>query len=781
MRRKRNRTPRRPFAALILIVVLAALVVLLGAGTALAANHWSDITDQQWIDVYHVTAAQAQTVAAGYPDGTFRPGLAVNRGQFAKMVVTGLGLGTANPLAATFSDVSTTDYYFPWVEGAYLAGVISGYPDGTFRPSTAVSRQEADSILGRYLSQKELSLTGHIQGELTTYPTVSAWYAAEGAERLDAFADASSLASVDAPYAAYLVYHEVVEGSSRSGGVYLDPGSSLTRAQAVALILRVEGVTFIGPVTAAQSTVVAVPTSVPADGTTTSTITVTLKDLNSNPVAGKTVTLAKTSGPGTPTISAASGVSSALGVVTFTVKSTTAGADVFTATDTTDTVVITQTATVTFTGPVTAAQSTVVALPTSVTADGTTTSTITVTLKDGLSNPVAGKTVTLAKTSGPGTPTIGAASGVSSASGVVTFTVKSTTAGADVFTATDTTDAVVITQTATVTFTAGPVTAAQSTVVAVPTSVPADGTTTSTITVTLKDLNSNPVAGKTVALAKTSGPGTPTISAASGVSSALGVVTFTVKSTTAGADVFTATDTTDASLVITQTATVTFTATAAQSTVTALPTSVTADGTTTSTITVTLKDGLSNPVAGKTVALAKTSGPGTPTIGLASGVSNASGVVTFTVKSTTAGADVFTATDTTDAVVITQTATVTFTAGPVTAAQSTVVAVPTSVPADGTTTSTITVTLKDAHSNPVAGKTVSLAQTSGPGTPTIGAASGVSSASGVVTFTVKSTTAGADVFTATDTTDASLVITQTATVTFTATAAQSTVVAFPPP
>ena len=140
------------------------------------------------------------------------------------------------------------------------------------------------------------------------------------------------------------------------------------------------------------------------------------------------------------------------------------------------------------------------------TADGTTTSTITVTLKDGLSNPVAGKTVALAKTSGPGTPTISAASGVSSASGVVTFTVKSTTAGADVFTATDTTDTVVITQTATVTFT-GPVTAAQSTVVAAPTSVPADGTTTSTITVTLKDLNSNPVAGKTVSWRKQRGRG----------------------------------------------------------------------------------------------------------------------------------------------------------------------------------------------------------------------------------------------------------------------------------
>ncbi len=323
-------------------------------------------------------------------------------------------------------------------------------------------------------------------------------------------------------------------------------------------------------------------------------------------------------------------------------------------------------------GAVSASTSTVAASPTSVVADGSTTSTITVTLKDAGGNPVSGKTVTLAKTSGPGTPTISPASGASNASGVVTFTVKSTTAGADVFTATDTTDTIAITATATVTFTAGAVSASTSTVAASPTSVVADGSTTSTITVTLKDAGGNPVSGKTVTLAKTSGPGTPTISPASGASNASGVVTFTVKSTTAGADVFTATDTTD-TIAITATATVTFTTgavSASTSTVAASPTSVVADGSTTSTITVTLKDAGGNPVSGKTVTLAKTSGPGTPTISPASGASNASGVVTFTVKSTTAGADVFTATDTTDTIAITATATVTFTTGSADAGQT---------------------------------------------------------------------------------------------------------------
>ena len=51
----------------------------------------------------------------------------------------------------------------------------------------------------------------------------------------------------------------------------------------------------------------------------------------------------------------------------------------------------------------------------------------------------------------------------------------------------------------------------------------------------------------------------------------------------------------------------------------------------------------------------------------------------------------------------------------------------------------MTVTLKDQYGNPVSGKTVTLGQ--GAGASTISAASGPSSATGVVTFTVKDSTA----------------------------------------
>src|SRR5207245_5374968 len=135
---------------------------------------------------------------------------------------------------------------------------------------------------------------------------------------------------------------------------------------------------------------------------------------------------------------------------------------------------------------------------------------------------------------------------------------------------------------------------------------------------------------------------------------------------------------------------------------------------------------------------------------------------------TTAGTDVFTATDVTDGnIAITQTATVTFTVGPVSLATSTVVASPAYVPADNSSASTITVTLRDATSNGVPNKTVSLSQTADPGSPSITPVSGTTTdGNGAVAFAVSSSTPGVDVLAATDGDYSSLVLTTDATVTF---------------
>ena len=132
----------------------------------------------------------------------------------------------------------------------------------------------------------------------------------------------------------------------------------------------------------------------------------------------------------------------------------------------------------------------------------------------------------------------------------------------------------------------------------------------------------------------------------------------------------------------------------ATSTITASPTSITADGVTTSTITVQLKDANSNDLTsgGDAVVLSTDLGS------LGSVTDNGDGTYTATqTSSTTAGTA--TVTGTVNAASITDDAQVTFTPGAADPATSTITASPTSITADGVTTSTITVQLKDANSN----------------------------------------------------------------------------------
>ena len=382
---------------------------------------------------------------------------------------------------------------------------------------------------------------------------------------------------------------------------------------------------LLNPISATNSAVSASPTSVADDGVSTSTITVTVKDTAGTLAANKTVTLSQ--GGGSSTITTVNGTTNANGQATFTVKDTKAESVTYTAT--VDALVtISQTAQVTFTtGPVSAGASKVVASPTSVLADGTSSSTITVTLNDPTNNPVSGKTVTL--TAASGSSTITTVSGTTNASGQATFSVKDLVAESVTYTAKDSTDNVTATQQATVTFTAGAANAGTSTVVANPTSVTANGTSTSTITVTLKDVNSNPVSGKAVSL--TAGSGSSTVTVVSGTTNASGQASFTVKDTVAESVTYTAKDTTD-NVTVTQTAAVTFTAGAAAKLVfNQQPTNTAATLTITPAIIIQVQDANGNPVTTSTAAITVAIGtnPGSGTLSGTLTLSASAGNATF--------------------------------------------------------------------------------------------------------------------------------------------------------
>jgi hypothetical protein len=105
-----------------------------------------DLPDTHWAYTY-VSFLYCRGAISGYPDQTFRPGEGSTRGQFAKMLVLGLGWQPYNPINPSFSDVQPGSTFYTFVEAAYLRGAVQGYPDGTFRPNAPVTRAQAAKML----------------------------------------------------------------------------------------------------------------------------------------------------------------------------------------------------------------------------------------------------------------------------------------------------------------------------------------------------------------------------------------------------------------------------------------------------------------------------------------------------------------------------------------------------------------------------------------------------------------------------------------------------------
>jgi len=232
-----------------------------------------------------------------------------------------------------------------------------------------------------------------------------------------------------------------------------------------------------------HSTLAASPTSVAADGVASSTITATVHTNIDTPVAGAGVTLSYTTNTGNTTgitLSSTTGVTDANGNVSFTVKSTTNQTLTFSATATigSQTMTFTQQPVVTFgTGGVSNTNTTTVTADClSVAADNIQVANVSIVTKTAAGTGISGKTFTLAANPTLSGLTIQPASAVTDANGLAKFTIRSSSQGGPVtFTATNTTDAQVASQTVQITFTApGSKCVPAPTATATPTS-PSDG------------------------------------------------------------------------------------------------------------------------------------------------------------------------------------------------------------------------------------------------------------------------------------------------------------------
>lgn len=114
-------------------------------------NTFDDVPSGYWAS-FDINKLAASKVIAGYPDQTFRPNRKVTRAEFAALAVSGLNYqGEKYYDKAIFSDVPQHHWANSVIDKGVNGGLLTGYPDGRFKPNNHVTRTEALVILAKAL------------------------------------------------------------------------------------------------------------------------------------------------------------------------------------------------------------------------------------------------------------------------------------------------------------------------------------------------------------------------------------------------------------------------------------------------------------------------------------------------------------------------------------------------------------------------------------------------------------------------------------------------------
>lgn len=98
--------------------------------------------------------AAAQGYVTGWEDGTYRPGEAVHRDAMAAFLHRMAGEPEVElPEQSPFTDVDEGDEHYEAIVWAYQEGITTGWSDGTFRPTRAITREAMAAFVYRYAGE----------------------------------------------------------------------------------------------------------------------------------------------------------------------------------------------------------------------------------------------------------------------------------------------------------------------------------------------------------------------------------------------------------------------------------------------------------------------------------------------------------------------------------------------------------------------------------------------------------------------------------------------------
>ncbi len=177
------------------------------------AQAFSDLPASHWAFGV-INELSSRGIFTGYPDGTFRPDSSITRAEFAALLVKALGLAPATGSPVQFQDVPADAWFHTSVAAATYAGLANGLGDGTFGPNALITREQMAVMIVKALENAGYATSADTQA-------------------LDSFGDKNSIDGWALQGLAKAVKAGVVHGMSDTA---IAPLENATRAQAAAMI-----------------------------------------------------------------------------------------------------------------------------------------------------------------------------------------------------------------------------------------------------------------------------------------------------------------------------------------------------------------------------------------------------------------------------------------------------------------------------------------------------------------------------------------------------------------
>jgi len=143
--------------------VAAALTRALGLGWSNTTPSYPDVPATHWA-AGDIQIMKDEGIMIGDTSGTFRPDAPITRAEAAATLLRMLKVAPIQNLtASSFKDVPVTNWAVGYIEAMQKNGYITGYPDGTYKPTVNILRSEFTAIADRTLG-REIGNSSQVTG-----------------------------------------------------------------------------------------------------------------------------------------------------------------------------------------------------------------------------------------------------------------------------------------------------------------------------------------------------------------------------------------------------------------------------------------------------------------------------------------------------------------------------------------------------------------------------------------------------------------------------------------